>query len=185
MPDRLGQEKDKNRSRTLLTIAAVLVALNVLIFLFIPTQTTISYDEDAVIYSVSDESYENPCHVKIEGYLIRSVLLTDRFEGAFYITDVPGLEDNMTLQLERKNGRWEGYVHDWAGQAIATGVWDVEATKDFEHITVAFATTYDYNEETHQVRSGFDAGQATFLSLGSPNRTYALRQFRELILKQK
>ena len=53
MPDRLGQERDKKRSKTLLTIAGVLIALNVLIFLFVPTQRSISYDEDAVIYSVS------------------------------------------------------------------------------------------------------------------------------------
>ena len=48
MPDRLGQERDKKRSKTLLTIAGVLIALNVLIFLFVPTQRSISYDEDAL-----------------------------------------------------------------------------------------------------------------------------------------
>ena len=73
MPDRLGQERDKKRSKTLLTIAGVLVALNVLIFLFVPTQRSISYDEDAIIYSVSDESYEKPCHVTLERFLIPDV----------------------------------------------------------------------------------------------------------------
>ena len=52
MADRLGQEKDNKRSKTLLTVAVVLVVLNVLLFFLVPTQKTISYDEDAVIYSV-------------------------------------------------------------------------------------------------------------------------------------
>lgn len=55
-----GQERDKKRSKTLLTIAGVLIALNVLIFLFVPTQRSISTDEDAIIYSVSDESLKSP-----------------------------------------------------------------------------------------------------------------------------
>ena len=55
MADRLGQEKDNKRSKTLLTVAVVLVVLNVLLFFLVPTQKTVSYDEDAVIYSVSDE----------------------------------------------------------------------------------------------------------------------------------
>jgi len=74
MPDRLGQERDKKRSKTLLTIAGVLIALNVLIFLFVPTQRSISYDEDAIIYSVSDESYEKPCHAYAERAAERQLL---------------------------------------------------------------------------------------------------------------
>lgn len=182
MPDRLGQEKDTKRSKTLLTVAVVLVALNVLLFFLVPTQKNIAIDEDAVIYSVSDEGYEAPCHVTLTGTLTQSVLLKDSFYGSLYIPDVPGLEDNMTIRLTRQNGAWEGYIYDWAGQIIATGVWDVEATKDFEHITIAFATTYERNGA--QVHAGFDRDNATFLSLGAPNRAYALRQFQELILKQ-
>ena len=106
MADRLGQEKDNKRSKTLLTVAVVLVVLNVLLFFLVPTQKTISYDEDAVIYSVSDERYEKPCHVTLTGTLTQSVLLKDVFEGSLYITDVPGLEDNMTIRLTRQNGAW-------------------------------------------------------------------------------
>lgn len=88
----------------------------------------------------------------------------------------------MTIRLTRQNGAWEGYIYDWAGQIISTGVWDVEATKDFEHVTIAFATTYERTGS--QVQASFDRGSATFLSLGAPNRAYALRQLQELILKQ-
>ena len=167
MADRLGQEKDNKRSKTLLTVAVVLVVLNVLLFFLVPTQKNISYDEDAVIYSVSDERYEKPCHVTLTGTLTQSVLW---------------LEENMTIRLTRQNGAWEGYIYDWAGQIISTGVWDVEATKDFEHVTIAFATTYERTGS--QVQASFDRGSATFLSLGAPNRAYALRQLQELILKQ-
>ena len=183
MPDRLGQEKDKKRSKTLLTIAGVLIVLNVLIFLFVPTQTEIFYDEDAIIYSVSDEAYEKTCHVTLSGALTQSVLLKDSFYGKLYITDVPGMDGDMTLRLTRQNGAWEGYLYDWAGQIISTGVWDIEAEKDFTHITVAFATAFEIDGD--QRRASFDRDNATFLSLGAPNRAYALRQFRELILKQK
>ena len=69
MPDRLGQEKDTKRSKTLLTVAVVLVALNVLLFFLVPTQKNIAIDEDAVIYSVSDEGYEKTCHVTLTGTL--------------------------------------------------------------------------------------------------------------------
>ena len=103
MPDRLGQERDKKRSKTLLTIAGVLIALNVLIFLFVPTQRSISYDEDAIIYSVSDESYEKPCHVTLEGTLTQSVLLKDSCYGTLYVTDVPGMDEAMTLRLTRQH----------------------------------------------------------------------------------
>ena len=74
-------------------------------------------------------------------------------------------------------------LYDWAGQILATGVWDVEATKDFADITIAFATTFEING--NQRHAGFDRDNATFLSLGAPNRAYALRKYQELILKQK
>ena len=182
MPDRLGQGKETKRSKTLLTVALVLVALNVLLFLLVPTQRTIACDEDTVIYSVADEGFEKPCHVTLTGVLTQSVLLQDTFEGSIDVTDVPGLEKAMPISLKRENGRWSGYVHDEAGQAVQTGVWDVEATKEFEHITIAFATTYE--REGDQVRAAFDPANATFVSLGAPNRSYALRQFQELIWKE-
>ena len=75
------------------------------------------------------------------------------------------------------------HLYDWAGQILATGVWDVEATKDFADITIAFATTFEING--NQRHAGFDRDNATFLSLGAPNRAYALRKYQELILKQK
>ena len=178
MPDRLGQEKDKGRTKTLLTIAVFLVALNVVLFLLVPTQKTISYDTDAVIYSAADESFEKTCHVT------QSILLTDTVQAEFYITDVPGLEEDMTLSLKRQDGCWKGSVLSSAGEPIGTGVWDVEATKDFEHITIAFATTYE-KQADGGTQIGFDADNATFLSLDAPNRAYALRQFQELILKEK
>ena len=183
MPDRLGQEKDKSRAKTLLTIAGFLIAMNVVLFLFIPTQTTISYDADAVIYSVSDESYEKTCHVRIEGYLTQSVLLTNTVQAEFYITDVPGMSDDMTINLKREDGRWKGAALDAYGQPVETGIWDVEGTKDFQHITVAFASSYEEKADG-SIESSFDPDRATFLSLDAPNRAYALRQFQELILKE-
>ena len=183
MPDRLGQEKDKKRSKTLLTIAGVLIGLNIVLFLLVPTQRNVSYDGEAVIYSVSDESYEKTCAVKIKGFITQSVLLTDTFQAEFYISDVPGMTEDMRLYLQRKDGCWTGCVQDASGQPVGTGVWDVEATKDFEHITVAFATGYE--KTAGGVERAFDPDSATFLSLGAPNRAYALRQYQELILKQK
>ena len=97
MPDRLGQEKDKKRSKTLLTIAGVLIGLNIVLFLLVPTQKNVSYDGQAVIYSASDESYEKACTVKLKGVLTQSVLLTDTFQAEFYISDVPGLTQDMRL----------------------------------------------------------------------------------------
>ena len=111
------------------------------------------------------------------------MLLKDSFYGTLYVTDVPGMDEEMTLRLTRQNGAWEGYLYDWAGQILATGVWDVEATKDFADITIAFATTFEIN--SNQRHAGFDRDNATFLSLGAPNRAYALRKYQELILKQK
>lgn len=184
MPDRLGQEKDKKRSKTLLSIAGVLIALNVLLFLFVPTQKNISYDGEATVYSVSDESYEKTCTVKIKGFLTQSVLLTDTFQAEFYISDVPGMQSDMSIYLKREGGCWKGSVLDSYGQPVETGVWDVEATKDFEHITVAFASSYE-GTAGGGVESTFDPDSATFLSLDAPNRAYALRQYQELILKQK
>ena len=184
MPDRLGQEKDKKRSKTLLTIAGVLIGLNIVLFLLVPTQKNVSYDGQAIIYSASDESYERACTVKLKGVLTQSVLLTDTFQAEFYISDVPGLTQDMRLYLQRKDGRWKGSVQDAYGQPVETGVWDVEATKDFAHITVAFAASYEKTADGG-VESTFDPENAAFLCLDAPNRAYALRQYQELILKQK
>ena len=184
MPDRLGQEKDKKRSKTLLTIAGVLIGLNIVLFLLVPTQKNVSYDGQAIIYSVSDESYERACTVKLKGFLTQSVLLTDTFQAEFYISDVPGLTQDMRLYLQRKDGCWKGSVQDAYGQPIETGVWDVEATKDFAHITVAFATSYEKTADGG-VESTFDPENATFLCLDAPNRAYALWQDQEWILKKK
>lgn len=179
MGDTLRQEKAQRRRGFWLSFSAVLIGLNVLIYLFVPTQKHISCDTDAIIYSVADESYEKPCHVSIDGYLTKSILLKNSFEGSFYITDIPGLEEGMTLHLTREDGAWKGYFCTQAGQTIQTGVWDVEATKDFEKITVAFASVYQKDEAS--IESSFSKDSATFLALDTPNRIYALRQYQELI----
>ena len=50
---------------------------------------------------------------------------------------------------------------------------------------MGFADTIDgFEKMCIRDRASFDRGSATFLSLGAPNRAYALRQLQELILKQ-
>ena len=107
MPDRIGQEKDKKRTKTLLTIAGVLIGLNIVLFLLVPTQRNVSYDGEATVYSAADERFEETCTVKIKGYVTQSVLLTDTFQAEFYISDVPGMTEDMRLFLQRKDGRWK------------------------------------------------------------------------------
>ncbi len=180
MGDTLRQEKAQRRRGFWLSFSAVLIGLNVLIYLFVPTQRKIIYEGEAICYHAQDESYEAPRQVRIDGVLTQSILLDDTFEGVFYVSDVPGLEESMTLHLTRVDGAWRGSYLDAAGQPIQTGVWDVEATKDFEKITLAFASA-DQKDGTN-VESSFSRDNATFLALDTPNRIYALRQYQELIL---
>ena len=179
MPDRLAQTQDTKLGKTLLTIGVVLVALNVLLFLFVPTQQTISRDEDAIIYSLSDEGFEAPCHVTLDGTLTQSVLLKDSFEGRLSVSGASGPDEQLTLRLTRENGAWEGQLLEDDGALAASCVLRVQAAKDFSHIVIAFAPSFD----PANAQSALSADGVLFLSLGSPNRAYALRQYQELILK--
>ena len=60
MADRLGQEKDNKRSKTLLTVAVVLVVLNVLLFFLVPTQKNISYDVTQLFTAFRTSAMKSP-----------------------------------------------------------------------------------------------------------------------------
>lgn len=167
MADTLRQESKGGVNKVLLGIAIVIVALNVLLFCVVPTQKTVSFTGQVSAYSVEDESYEALHTVEISGTLMTSVFLDSTFEGTFYISGIPGLTREMTLSLTREDGAWRGGFLDAEGKSAELYGVQVAATKDFEKITVSFLQN----------------GEEYFLALDCPNRTYALRQYQELIAK--
>lgn len=156
--------------------AVVVLLLNLLVALLAPQQTKVSWSGEATEYAVNDDDFAEVHTVALEGTLTSSVIGGTRFDGTLTISGYDELDD-MTLHLERKNKRWEGYFSDSYGQAISTAVHEIYGSKEMESLMIDFWTGMEQADDDRIIAS-MDFQTAHFLALGGETRVVALRQYQ-------
>ena len=165
------------RNRTFLFgFTAVLIVLYIVISMLVPHQTPVAWSGEATEYAVNDDDFAEVHTVALEGTLTSSVIGGTRFDGTLTISGYDELDD-MTLHLERKNKRWEGYFSDSYGQAISTAVHEIYGSKEMESLMIDFWTGMEQADDDRIIAS-MDFQTAHFLALGGETRVVALRQYQ-------
>lgn len=94
----------------ILGFAIVVVVLNILLALALPTQTQILFDGEAQEYSIQDETAQTEHTVHLEGTLSTRAFRSTQFEGTLTLDG-----ETWTLQGERADGEWALSLQPSAG----------------------------------------------------------------------
>lgn len=179
----MGVEKETwfHRNRGfLMGFCIIVVILNIVIWLVVPTQTPYQKSGTVTEYKLDDEAYAVERAYRIDGTITRAAFGKPEFDGTFYVEGMDGLEEDMTLTLTREDGLWRGSYRDAAGQLLSTAVMDIEADKNFENIAVMVG---DYSREGDQVTVTAPLDAARFFCIDAENRTAAVYRFKTIVLK--
>ena len=124
----------------IIRIAATLLALFLLIGL-IPFSKDIHYSGTAYEFSLASDGAVAEHEILIDGTYSSILFLKDRFLGKFYVSDVEGFTEDMSVNWEMEPDRWHhAYFMDYAGQAHTTELVNVYFERNFEHVAFQFAT---------------------------------------------
>lgn len=138
----------------ILGFAIVVVVLNILLALALPTQTQVLFDGEAQEYSIQDESVQTAHTVRLEGTLSTRAFRSTQFEGTLTLDG-----ETWTLQGERMDGAWALALQPAAGtqrQLLA-----VRGDRELNSPVLLL-------EDGEEIR---------FLSLRAGNRVVAVRNF--------
>ena len=149
----------------------------------IPIPHSISIKETAIEYSLTDKSVAIPHEVIIEGTYYTRLLAKDRFHGKLYISDVGGLEEDMTADFWfNPRYRYHPIFTKWTGEPCTTAVGLLFFSRNFETLAIQLAHTY---EEQDDVRSiSFGDKQSTFIVLGADTYDEALEAYNAQLAKK-
>ena len=160
-------EENKNwfaRHRTaVLGIAIAVLILNLVVMAVVPTQTPVALSQTVTEYALDDEAFARPHTFTLTGTLTKSVVVKPSFTGTLCITGLDALDEPVALRLERRDGRWEAWFQDAAGQPLGLsgfGLASFDADKTLDSILVCLAAA--------------DGEALRFLAPGMGNRHAAL-----------
>ena len=137
----MGEKKNWfARNRGFVFGFAVAVAiLNILIFILVPQQTPVSVDQRVMEYALDDEDFAAAHTFTLTGTLTKSVIAKPSFTGTLCISGLDGLEEPVTLRLERDDGRWNAWFQDDYGQPLSLvqfGLYAFDADKTLDNLLV-------------------------------------------------
>lgn len=109
-------EENKNwfaRHRTaVFGIAVVVLILNLVVLVVVPTQTAVELSQTVTEYALDDEAFAQTHTLTLTGTLTESMLHSSLFHGTLTISGLDGMEEPYTLTLTRENGAWHGLPDD-------------------------------------------------------------------------
>lgn len=162
---------------------SIVVALIVLFICFIPFPKEISYQGTETEYSLNDETVAIPHEVIIKGTYYTSLLAKDRFHGKLYISDVDGLEENMTADFWfNPRYRHQPVFLNWAGEPCLTSVGVVFFSRNFETLAIQLAIKYEERDNGRSVSFGDE--QSNFIVLGADTYDEALETYTAQLTKK-
>lgn len=137
----MGEKKSWfSRNRGFVFGFAVAIAiLNILLFVLLPQQTSIAIDQTVTEYAYNDETFSAEHTFQLTGTLTTSVLFKPAFSGTLCISGMDALAEPVTLRMERRDGRWNAWVLDEAGQPLGLpdfGLASFDADKTLDNLLV-------------------------------------------------
>lgn len=162
---------------------SIVVALIGLFICFIPFPKEISYQGTEVEYSLNDETIAIPHEVVIEGTYYTSLLAKDRFHGKLYISDVGGLEEDMTADFRfNPRYRYHPIFIKWTGEPCVTAVGVLFFSRNFETLVIQLAHEYEKRDDGSSV--SFGDKQSNFIVLGADTYDEALEVYNAQLTKK-
>ena len=159
----------------------------VLIFIIglgqIPIPHSVSIKETAIEYSLTDESVAIPHEVIIEGTYYTRLLAKDRFHGKLYMSDVGGLEEDMTADFwfNPRNRYHPTFIKN-TGEPTKTAVGVLFFSRNFETMAIQLAHTYEEREDGRSIT--FGDKQSNFIVLGADTYDEALEAYNAQLTKE-
>ena len=162
-------------------IGIFMILLGVFLLLgLIPFSKEIHYSATDYAFSLARDGAVAEHTVLIDGTYSSILFLKDRFWGTFYISDVEGLAEDMTVDWRFEPNRWyHAYFLDYAGQAHSTEIAQIFFDRNFEQLAIQFATKYEREGDILKVTA--DKDKSNFLVIGAQNKKEALIQYARML----
>ena len=161
--------------RVILALLAVFLLIGL-----IPFSKQIHYSGTAYEFSLASDGAVAEHEVIIDGTYSSILFLRDHFWGTFYVSDVDGLTEDMHVNWRFEPNRWHhAYFLDYAGQAHSTEIVKLFFDRNFESLTLQFATKYEREGDTLRVAA--DNEESNFLVIGADNKEEALSQYTRML----
>ena len=118
---------------SILGIAVAVLILNIVLFLFVPNASVVSFDAQTPAYDAGDASFSELHTLTLNGTRKAHVLKSDTFSGTI---SVDGSEP-VELTLVRENGRWVGELPE------QSPVRAIYSARDFSKLVLILAGDED------------------------------------------
>ena len=167
----------------IIRIAIALLAIFLLIGL-IPFSKEIYYSGTAYEFSLVSDGAVAEHEILINGTYSSILFLKDLFWGKFYVSDVEGLTEDMTVNWKMEPYRWHhAYFQDYAGQAHSTEIVNIYFGRNFEAVALQFATKYERNADMLTVSA--DDNKSNFMVIGANNKEEALKIYSRMLKEEQ
>ena len=166
-------------------IRIVIAAVAVFLFVgIIPFSKEIYYSGTAYEFSLASDGTVAEHQVLIDGTYSSCLLLKDRFWGKFYVSDVEGLTEEMTVSFafEPTDCFYPVFLGE-AGQPHSTEIAMIVFEKNFEQLAMMFTTKYERNGDS--LTTAFSDSESNFLVLGAANKKEALTQYSRMLEEKR
>ena len=161
--------------RTVIVLVAVFILLGL-----VPFSKEIHYTGIGYAFSLAADGAVAEHEIVIDGTYSTILFLKDRFWGTFYVSDVKGLTEDMSVNWKMEPDRWHhAYFQDYAGQAHSTEIVNIYFERNFEAVALQFATKYERNGDKLSVAA--DKEKSNFLVIGAANKEEALNQYIRML----
>ena len=166
-------------------VRSILILLAILLFIgIIPFEKEISYRATDYEFALASDGAVAEHEVRIEGTYYTSILLKDRFWGTFYVSDVEGLTEDMTVNFSFEPGkRYHPVFLGEAKQPHSTEIAVIFFDRNFEQMALQF--TYRYEKDEDSITAGYGDGLSNFLVLGAANKEEALTVYSRMLIEKK
>ena len=118
----------------ILGIAVAVLVLNIVLFLFVPTNYSVSVDTETSAYDAQDAAFQEPHTLTLTGTRSAYVLKPDLFSGEISLDGASPVH----LELVRENGRWVGTIPE---QSPVSAVY---AARDFQKLVLVLSADEDH-----------------------------------------
>ena len=162
-------------------VCSILILIAILLFIgIIPFEKEISYSATDYEFALAEDGAVASHEVRIEGKYYTTLLLKDRFWGTFYVSDVEGLTEEMSVDFAfEPTERYHPVFLGEAKQPHSTEIGVIFFERNFEQLAIQF--TYKYEKDEDSITAGYGDGISNFLVLGATNKEEALLEYTRML----
>lgn len=150
----------------------------------IPIPHSVTIQETAMEFSLTQEDVAIPHEIFIDGTYYTRLIGKDRFFGAFYVSDVARMEEGMWAEFEFEP--WKRHRAEFklsSGESITTCLSVIVFERNFETLAFQLADNYEEYEEGYSI--SHSDSRSNFIVIGVTDRGDALTIYQKLLSERK